>query len=90
MTNRQSQLLAFLRERALEGDECPTFQEMIDHLGYATKSKSRISELLAALEADGMIQRRKNRARSIDVIGIGEYERGFRDGVASTKHQAAA
>lgn len=87
MTNRQAQLLAVLRDCALAGDVCPSLEEIGVRLGCV---KSAVHFLLAALEADGMIRRRKYCARSIEVIGIGEYERGFRDGVASTKQQAAA
>lgn len=88
MTPRQSELLAYLRERALAGDVSPSFEEMRAHLGVA--SKSRVHDLILALEQRGHITRDYNRNRSITVVGIDEYARGYRDGLAAAANSKAA
>ena len=44
----------------------PTFAEIAEHLGI--KSKSRISEILIALEERGHIRRLSNKPRAIELI----------------------
>lgn len=65
MTAQQRKLLAFIRERADEG-ECPSLSEMAAALGLA--SKGRIGTLLDALEERGHITRLRHRVRAIQVI----------------------
>lgn len=88
MTRRQSQLLAFLRERILANGFSPSFEEMRVHLGYA--SKSRVFIVINDLEKIGLIKRIPNTARSITVVGIGDYDRGYRDGLAQARRSEAA
>ena len=83
MTPRQADLLTFLRRRAMASDVSPSFREMAAHLGLA--SLGGIYRILAALERDGCITwpgklDRGLPARSIRVVGIGDYARGYCDG----------
>lgn len=66
LTGRQDQLLSFLRHRATTSLISPTFDEMKDHLGLA--SKSGIHRIIRGLEERGFIRGLRNRARSIRVI----------------------
>lgn len=88
MTPRQSDLMRFLRARAMAGDVSPSFDEMARHLGIS--SKSGVHRLLTELGALGKINRTPNIARSIEIVGFGEYERGYRDGLATAHEQACA
>lgn len=63
LTVQQNKLLAFLSEREAAGEPSPTFDEMKDALGLA--SKSGIDRLIRGLEERGYIERRPNRARAV-------------------------
>jgi|SRR4051794_23733265 SOS-response transcriptional repressor LexA len=66
LTRRQLQLLTFLHDRiALDGTS-PSFDEMAEALGLA--SRANIFRLLSALEERGFIRRSHRRARAIEVI----------------------
>jgi repressor LexA len=62
LTWKQAQLLSFLRDC----DDTPSFEEMKEHLGLA--SKSGVARLIAALEQRGYIRRTYGLARSIRVL----------------------
>jgi repressor LexA len=62
LTKRQRELLEYLRSC----DDCPSFVEMRDALGFA--SKSAIHRLLSGLEERGYITRLHNRARAIYLV----------------------
>lgn len=67
LTLRQNELLSFIRSYSADrGGVSPTFDEMKDHLGLA--SKSGISRMVGAMEERGAIRRLKNRARAIVVV----------------------
>ena len=60
ITNRQSQVLEFLRRRINEGLP-PTFREIADYFGI--KSTNGVHSILVALEKKGYIYKQSNRAR---------------------------
>jgi repressor LexA len=62
LTRRQSDLLDILRRLP----KTPTYQEMCEHLGYA--SRAGVVRLIEALEERGYIERIPNRARAIRVL----------------------
>lgn len=66
LTQKQSQILNFIRTFSTEQGHCPSLTEIANGLGV--KSKSGIHYKLQALEERGAIRRLHNRARSIEVI----------------------
>jgi len=66
LTQKQSELLAFLTSHMEMHDVPPSFDEMRDALGLA--SKSGIHRLVSALEERGYIRRLANRARAIEIL----------------------
>lgn len=87
MNSNQSALLGFLRQRALTSDFPPTFQEMADHLGIS--SKGHVAALIDGLEQRGKVQRIKGLHRAVLVVGITDYDRGYRDGLAQARRSEA-
>ena len=72
LTRKQSELLEFLVGHATEHDVPPSFDEMRDALGLA--SKSGVHRLVSGLEERGYIRKLPNRARAIEILrhpGIG-------------------
>lgn len=65
LTHMQAELLSFLRHRDAEGNT-PSFDEMRDALGLA--SKSGVHRLVTALEERGYLRRLPNRSRAIEVL----------------------
>ena len=80
LTRKQSELLDFLVRHAAEHDVPPSFDEMRDALGLA--SKSGVHRLVSGLEERGYIRRLANRARAIEILRPG--------GTTSALGQAAA
>ena len=66
LTQRQSECLSAIRSYVDETGRSPSFGEIAEAIG--TSSKSRVTELLLALEERGAIRRLPNRARSIEVV----------------------
>ena len=66
LTRKQQELLDFLTAHAEATDGPPTFDEMRDALGLA--SKSGIHRLVSGLEERGHIRRLANRARAIEIV----------------------
>ena len=66
LTQKQSELLAFLTSYMAEHDVPPSFDEMRGALGLA--SKSGIHRLVSGLEERGYIRRLANRARAIQIL----------------------
>ena len=66
LTQKQSELLAFLTSHMDTHDVPPSFDEMRDALGLA--SKSGIHRLVLGLEERGYIRRLANRARAIEIL----------------------
>ena len=64
LTKKQKELLDFLREQ--EGEVSPSFDEMREALGLA--SKSGIHRLVKGLEDRGYINRIPNRKRTIRLV----------------------
>lgn len=66
LTTKQKDLLAFLTKYLAENQVSPSFDEMREAVGLA--SKSGIHRLVSALEERGYIRRLANRARAIEII----------------------
>ncbi len=84
-TRNQDRLLALIAERFDAEGVVPSYDVMASELGLA--SKSAVSRLVLALEADGLIHRLPNRARAIEPTGRtrDDVREGwtFRSGVVS-------
>jgi len=66
LTRKQSELLNFLTDHLHDHDVPPSFDEMRDALGLA--SKSGVHRLVSGLEERGYIRRLANRARAIELL----------------------
>ena len=66
LTRKQSELLTYLSDHMQHHDVPPSFDEMRDALGLA--SKSGIHRLVSGLEERGYIRRLANRARAIEIL----------------------
>lgn len=66
LTRKQSELLEYLTTHLSMNDVPPSFDEMRDALGLA--SKSGIHRLVSGLEERGYIRRLANRARAIEIL----------------------
>ncbi|MGB2496362.1 MAG: LexA family protein, partial [Candidatus Puniceispirillaceae bacterium] len=66
LTRKQKDLLDYLTAHAETHDVPPSFDEMRDALGLA--SKSGIHRLVSGLEERGYIRRLANRARAIEIL----------------------
>ena len=66
LTRKQSELLNYLNAHLQEHDIPPSFDEMRDALGLA--SKSGVHRLVSGLEERGYIRRLANRARAIEIL----------------------
>ena len=68
LTRKQHELLMFIHERIKETGVSPSFDEMKDALGLA--SKSGIHRLITALEERGFLRRLAHRARALEVVKL--------------------
>ena len=66
LTRKQSELLTYLSNHIQQHDVPPSFDEMRDALGLA--SKSGVHRLVSGLEERGYIRRLANRARAIEIL----------------------
>ncbi len=66
LTKKQRELLVFIDQRLTEDGVSPSFDEMKDALGLA--SKSGIHRLITALEERGFIRRLPHKARALEVL----------------------
>ena len=66
LTRKQSELLSYLNEHMRQHEVPPSFDEMRDALGLA--SKSGVHRLVSGLEERGYIRRLANRARAIEIL----------------------
>ena len=66
LTRKQSELLTYLSDHMQQHDVPPSFDEMRDALGLA--SKSGVHRLVSGLEERGYIRRLANRARAIELL----------------------
>ena len=66
LTGKQHQLLSYLIDYQADKDITPSFEEMRQAVGLA--SKSGIHRLVSALEERGYIRRLPNRARAIEIL----------------------
>ena len=66
LTRKQNELLTYLRNHIEQHDVPPSFDEMRNALGLA--SKSGIHRLISGLEERGHIRRLANRARAIQIL----------------------
>ena len=70
LTQKQKALLLLIDGRIKEGGVPPSYDEMKEALGLA--SKSGIHRLITALEERGFIRRLPNKARAIEVLKVPE------------------
>lgn len=68
LTEKQRDLLLLIDKRIKSDGVPPSYDEMKDHLGLA--SKSGIHRLITALEERGFIRRLPNKARALEVIKL--------------------
>jgi repressor LexA len=68
LTRKQHELLMFIHERIKEQGVSPSFDEMEEALGLA--SKSGIHRLITALEERGFLRRLPHRARALEVTKL--------------------
>ena len=66
LTRKQSELMTYLSDHMQQHDVPPSFDEMRDALGLA--SKSGVHRLVSGLEERGYIRRLANRARAIEIL----------------------
>ena len=66
LTRKQSELWTYLSDHMQQHDIPPSFDEMRDALGLA--SKSGVHRLVSGLEERGYIRRLANRARAIEIL----------------------
>lgn len=66
LTRKQSELLTYLSSHMEKNDVPPSFDEMRNALGLA--SKSGVHRLVSGLEERGYIRRLANRARAIEIL----------------------
>lgn len=66
LTPLQARLLEFIRARIESEGVAPSFDEMRDHLGFA--SKGNIHRLVEELQRRGVIRRERKRARCIQLV----------------------
>ena len=66
LTLKQSELLTYLSDHMQQHDVPPSFDEMRDALGLA--SKSGVHRLVSGLQERGYIRRLANRARAIEIL----------------------
>ncbi len=70
LTKKQCELLLFIDQRLMESGISPSFDEMKDALGLA--SKSGIHRLIIGLEERGFIRRLPHRARALEILRLPE------------------
>lgn len=70
LTRKQNELLLFIQKRLSEDGVSPSFDEMKEALGLA--SKSGVHRLVSALEERGFIRRLAHRARALEVLKLPE------------------
>ncbi len=70
LTRKQHELLTFIHSRLSEDGVSPSYDEMKDALGLA--SKSGIHRLITALEERGFIRRLPHRARALEIIKLAD------------------
>lgn len=68
LTKRQADTLGFIRSYHSEHGITPTYSEIRDHLGIA--SKSGVNRIVVGIEDRGFIRRIPHRARSIALVGV--------------------
>lgn len=66
LTQKQTQILAFLQDFKLREGVAPTYREISKHFGF--KSTKAASDHITALEKKGYVRRHGNRSRSIELI----------------------
>lgn len=67
LTERQGQVLEFIRRSLGDRSVAPTNQEIADEFGYS--SLGTVSRLLGTLERKGYIRRALNQTRGIELLG---------------------
>lgn len=70
VTRRQKQVLDYLRSHIRRHGYAPTLAELRRHLGLG--SLATVHKHLSNLEAKGLIRRRANQSRALEVVGAAE------------------
>ncbi len=73
LTRKQHELLSFIDRHLRDTGFSPSFDEMKAALGL--RSKSGIHRLISALEERGFLQRRRHRARALEVLRLPDAPR---------------
>lgn len=81
LTQKQQNLLQYIRKNLEKDGVCPSFEEMKDALGL--RSKSGIHRMVTALEERGFIRRLANRARAVEILKNPDGSRANQDDILS-------
>ena len=68
LTNRQSDVLAFIRDHLIREQCTPTVREICENFGVSSPTGARCH--LEALEKKGVIERRHGENRNIRLLGV--------------------
>jgi repressor LexA len=68
LTEKQTQILEFIRNSQLKNNFSPTFREIMNYFKF--KAIASVQDHLSALERKGYIKKDRSKARSIEIIGI--------------------
>ncbi len=88
LTKKQHELLLFIHKRLSEDGVSPSFDEMKEALGLA--SKSGVHRLVSALEERGFIRRLAHRARALEVLKMPENAQRTGRAAAATNNVVEA
>lgn len=66
VTRQQAQLLAFIEAYDARHGICPSYDEMREGIGLA--SKSGVARLINGLVERGKLRRHRNRARALEIV----------------------
>jgi len=86
LTQKQKDLLLLIDNRIKSVGVPPSYDEMKDHLGLA--SKSGIHRLITALEERGFIRRLPNKARALEVLKLPADVQAANNGLEPQAHSA--
>ena len=72
MTEKQADLLAWIRDFIADHGFSPSYEEM--RVAMGAPSKSDVFRMVGALEAQGKVRRLPGRSRTIEVLGLGNIQ----------------
>ncbi|MCM8781863.1 MAG: transcriptional repressor LexA [Candidatus Omnitrophica bacterium] len=68
LTKKQSRILEFIKDFQYKHNSSPTLREIMSH--FKLKAIATVQDHLASLERKGYIEREKDKARSISILGL--------------------